>query len=112
MASSKGVSATQSDDFLVIETHTIENVSKMFISFGTIRKTTIGSASGDIFIGSAGSPWNNWAAHFLNGSNTGKSPEIRVGDPREFLLDGFKMITSNFKTGIGTMIRLGSETLH
>lgn len=84
----------------------------MFGSFRSIGKTTVGCTSSDIFVGTTWSPRDDWTAHFLKGAYSGKSPEIRVRDPRELLLHFFKMIARDFETGICTMIPFWSEALH
>jgi hypothetical protein len=111
VASSKGVSATESYDFLIGESHTVEDVANMFVSFGSVGKSTIGSTGCKIFIGTARSPGNGRSTHFLECTYSSKGPEIRVGDPRELLLDFFEVVAGNLETGIGTVIGFRGETL-
>lgn len=66
VASAKSVSTTESYDFLVVETHTPEDITQMLVSLGCVWQTSIGCAAGNILIGSSRSVWDNWALHFLN----------------------------------------------
>lgn len=52
----------------------------------------------------------NTTYQFLNGANTGKSPQVAIRDLGELLLDGFQAITSNSKTIVGTVKCLGLES--
>jgi hypothetical protein len=84
----------------------------MFGAFGSVGKSTVGGTRSEIFVGTTWSPGDNWTTHFLEGTYSSKSPEIRVCDPRELLLYFFEMISSDFETGICTMIPLWGKTLH
>jgi len=111
MASAKSVGTAQSDNFLVTETHSVENIPDMFVSLRCIGKTTIGGTGRDIFIGTAGSPGDDRPAHFLDRANSSKGPEIRVCDPRELLLDFLEMVTGDDKSGIGSVLGFRGESL-
>jgi len=111
VASSKSMGTEKSNNFLIIESHTIENITNMSCSLGSVRKATIGSASRHIFIRSTWSPGNLRTTHFLQGTHSSKSPEIRIGNPRELLFYRFKMIAGNFQTSIGAMVGFRSKTL-
>jgi hypothetical protein len=111
VASSKGVSATESHDFLIRESHTVEDVANVFVTFGSIGKSAIGSTGCKILIGTTWSPRNDGSTHFLERTDSSKSPEIRISDPRELLLYFFEVVAGNLETGIGTVIGFRGETL-
>lgn len=87
MAASEGVGTAQGDDFSVIETHASKNGAQVLLLFGTIGKSAIGSAHGDVAILAARAPGDGGTLHFLDGADATEGPEIGIGDPREFFLD-------------------------
>jgi hypothetical protein len=87
VATAEGVGASEGDDLLVVETHAVKDIAQVLGALGGIRQTAIRSAGGDVSVSAARSPRDGRTLHLLNGSNTGKGPEIRVGDPRELLCE-------------------------
>jgi len=91
IARAVGVAATermgtgQGDHFLVVEAHATEDGADVLLVLGSVRETAVGSAVRDVTVGAAGAVGDLGALHLLDGGNTGKNPEIRVGDPRELL---------------------------
>lgn len=81
VATTQSVSSRKSNNLLVIETHSVEDVSQVLVSLGSIRETSIRCASSDILILSSWSVWNLGTHHLLNGTNTSENPEIGVADP-------------------------------
>ena len=112
VASTESMSTAEGDNFLIVEAHSVKDVADVPGSLGSVGKTTIGGAAGNIFVDTAWSPWDDRTAHFLNCTHTGEGPEIRVADPREFGLDRFEVVASVFETGIGTVVTFRSKTLY
>jgi hypothetical protein len=83
VAATQGVSTAQSNDLLVIEAHSVKNVSQVLVSLATIWEASIWCAGSNVLVQSAGSVWDGRALHFLNRDHTSKDPKIRVGDPWE-----------------------------
>lgn len=83
MAATESVSTGEGNNVLVIETHAVENVPQVAMGLGSIGKTAVRSASGDIAVGATRSVRDNRALHLLDGANTAEDPEIGVGDPGE-----------------------------
>jgi hypothetical protein len=110
VAAAESVGTGESDDFLVVEAHTVEDGAEMLLLLGSIRETAVGSAVRNITVVAAGSPGDLGALHLLDGSNTSKSPEVRVGDPGELLLHGVEEVAGSVKTGIGTVVTLRGES--
>jgi hypothetical protein len=71
VASTKGMSTAESNDFLIGEAHSVKDVADMSGSLGCVGKTTVGGTCGDIFVGTAWSPGDDGTAHFLQGTDTG-----------------------------------------
>jgi hypothetical protein len=83
MTTTQGVSTAQSNDLLVIEAHSVENVSQVLVSLATIWETSIRCAGSNVLVQSARSVWDGRTLHFLDCNNTSKDPKIRMGDPWE-----------------------------
>ena len=111
MASTKGMSATEGNNFLIREAHSVKDVADVSGALGSIWKTTVRGTRGNIFIGTAWSPGDHRTTHFLQGTDTCKGPKIGVSDPREFSLDRFEVIASDFKTCIGSVIGFRGKAL-
>lgn len=111
VASTKGMSTAESNNFLIRETHTVKDIADMSGSFGSVGKTAIGGTCGNIFVGTAWSPGDDGPAHFLQGADPGKSPEIGIGDPGELFLDAFEMVASELETSIGSMVSFRGKSL-
>jgi len=105
------MSATESNNFLVREAHSVKDIADVSGALGSIWKTTVRGTRGDIIIGTAWSPRDHGTAHFLQGTNTGECPEIGISDPRKFSLDRFEVVASDFKTGIGGVISFRGKAL-
>lgn len=88
VAAAESVSTGKSNDLLVVEAHAVEDVAEMVLGLGGIGKTTIGSAGSDVTVLTAGAVGNLGAKHLLDGADTGKNPEIGVGDPWELGCSG------------------------
>lgn len=84
MSTAKSVGTDEGGHLTVIESHTAKDGSDVLLFFGSVWETSIGGTGGDIAIGTARSPWDLRTLAFLDGARAGKSPEIGVGDPREF----------------------------
>jgi hypothetical protein len=110
VAAAESVGTGESDDFLVVEAHTVEDGAEMLLLLGSIRQTAVGGAVRDVTVVAAGSPGDLGALHLLDSSNTSKNPEIGVGDPGELLLDGVEEVAGSVKAGIGTVITLRGES--
>jgi len=110
VAAAEGVSAGESDDFLVVESHAVENAAQMVVTLGSVWKTAIRGAVCNVTVLAARAPWDDRSLHLLNGANRGKSPKIRVGDPWELLLDRVKEVSGSLETSIGTVVTLGRES--
>lgn len=110
VAAAESVGTGESDDLLIVEAHTVEDGAKVLLLLGSVGETAVGSAVRDITVVTAGSPGNLGALHLLDGSDTSKSPEVRVGDPGELLLDGVEEVAGSVKTGVGTVVTLGRES--
>lgn len=85
MTSTQSMSTTQSHDLLIIESHSIENISQMLVSLRRIRESSIGCAGCDVFVESAGSVWDGWTLHFLDCADASEDPKVGIGDPWELL---------------------------
>lgn len=85
MAASESMSTAESNDLLIIEAHSAEDISQVLVTLGRIGKTSIGCASSDVLIQATWTVWDGRALHFLNSADTGEDPEIGVGDPWELL---------------------------
>lgn len=84
MAATESVCARQRDHLTIVEAHSAEDDANVILVFGAVRQSAIRCAEADIAILTARSPWNDGALHFLDGADTSKGPEVRIGDPREF----------------------------
>jgi hypothetical protein len=88
------VSTGKSDNLLIIETHSVEDESKVVLSLSGIRKSTIGQSIVVLeTVNSSRSPRDLGSTTLLDGANTTKGPEITVGDPRELLLDELHVVS-------------------
>jgi hypothetical protein len=83
VATTQGVSTAQCNDLLVIEAHSVENISQVLVSLASIWEASIRCAGSNILVQSAGSVWDGRALHFLDSNNTSKDPKVRMGDPWE-----------------------------
>lgn len=86
------------------------NVSQMVGTLSSIRQPAIRRSLGGETINATSSPRDVRTAHLLKGSYTGESPEVAVGNPGEFLLDGFHEITGDVETRVGAVLGLGFES--
>lgn len=84
MGTTKAVRTAESNDFLVIESHAVENVTNVLGSLGGVGETTVRSAGGSVSVYTAGSPWDIRATELLNSADTTKGVEVAVRDPWEF----------------------------
>ena len=76
---------TEGHDLTVIESHAVKDGAKMVFALRCIGEAAIGCAEGDVTVLAARTPRYDWTLHLLNSAYTGKSPKVRVRDPREFL---------------------------
>jgi hypothetical protein len=83
VAPPKGVSTAQCDNLLVVETHTIEDVSQVLVSLFSIWQTSVRCTSSNILVHSSWSVWDDGALHLLDCADSTKDPEVGVGDPWE-----------------------------
>ena len=88
VAAAESVSTGKSNDLLIVEAHAVEDVAEMVLGLGGIRKAAIGSAGSDITVLATRAVGDLGAHHLLDGADTGKDPEIGVGDPRELGCSG------------------------
>lgn len=88
VAAAESVSTGKSNDLLIVEAHAVEDVAEMVLGLGGIRKTAVGSAGSDITVLATGAVGDLGALHLLDGADTGKDPEVGVGDPRELGCSG------------------------
>lgn len=84
MGTTQGMSTAEGNHFTVIKAHAAKDVSDMLLVLGGVGEAAIWSASRGIVVLTARSPWDGGTLQLLDGTGTGKSPEIRVGDPWEF----------------------------
>lgn len=85
VCTTQGVGTDEGDHLAVIEAHASENVADMLLVLGSVRETSVRGAGGEILVLTAGSPGDRRALHLLDGTDTGKGPEVGVGDPWELL---------------------------
>lgn len=104
VAATQGMGADQCNHLAVIKAHAGEDIANVTLILGGIRQTTIGSASGDVLVLTAGSPGDGGTTCLLNCAGTTEGPQIRVSDPGELSLDGLEEITGNLQTGVGAVV--------
>lgn len=85
MAAAQSVGTDQSNHFLVVEAHAAEDVTDVLLVLASVGETSIRSTGSDVLVLAARSPWDNRASQLLDASDSGKSPQVRVGDPRVLL---------------------------
>lgn len=83
VASPKGVSTAQCDNLLVVETHTVEDVSQVLVSLFSIGQTSVGCTSSHVLVHSPWSVWDGGTLHLLDSTDSTKDPEVGVSDPWE-----------------------------
>jgi hypothetical protein len=83
VAAAKGVGTRESNDLLIIEAHTAEDLSEVGSTLSGVGKTAIRSTGDRITVRATRPVRNNRALHFLNGTDASENPEIRVADPGE-----------------------------
>lgn len=83
MATTESMGTGQSNNFLVIEAHAVEDVPQVLVSLFCIWKPSIRCASSDVFIQSTRSVWDGRALHLLDTTYTSEDPEVGVGHPWE-----------------------------
>lgn len=88
VAAAQGVGAGQGDDFLVVESHASEDGAQVLVPLRGVGEAPVGGAGGDVSVGAAGAVGDGGAGHLLDGGDAGEDPEVRVGDPGEFLCGG------------------------
>lgn len=81
VATSKSVGTAESDNLLVIEAHSAEDITQVRVSLRGIWESSIRCASSHLLVHSARSVGNNRSAHLLNSNNTSKDPKITVCQP-------------------------------
>jgi hypothetical protein len=77
------VGTRESDNFLVVEAHAVEDVAEVVRALGGIGQTAVGSASRDLPVRTSGTVGDIGALHLLNGADTAEDPEVGVGNPGE-----------------------------
>ena len=85
MAAAESVSTAEGNDLLIVEAHSVEDVTDVLGALGSIGKTAVGSAGREVTVSTAGPVRNLRSQHLLDGADTTEDPEIRVGDPGELL---------------------------
>lgn len=110
MAPPQRMSAAQSHNLPVVETHPPENGAEMRLVFRAVGKAAVGRAQAGVTIRPAGPPGDGGALHLLDRADAGEGPEVRVGDPGELLLDGFEEVARRFEAGVGAVVAFGGET--
>ena len=70
MASAHGVCSTKGNNLLVIEAHSVEDLSQMVLSLGGIWESSIRRDVVFETIDSACSPWDGGSARLLNSDDT------------------------------------------
>jgi len=68
-----------------VNLHASEYGAKVVFRLGSVGKTAVGRAEGQIAVGATGTPLDAGAVHFLNRTDGRESPEVGVSDPRELL---------------------------
>mmetsp|Transcript_36442 Transcript_36442/g.67879 ORF Transcript_36442/g.67879 Transcript_36442/m.67879 type:complete len:334 (+) Transcript_36442:40-1041(+) len=106
--------ARQTNNLLVIKSHAVEDVSEVLdIRSHTARvrrrQATIRNSRGLVGVSAAASPGNGRAAHLLNGSGTGQSPQVSIAHRRILFLDGFEEVTRTAQAGVSAPHRLRGE---
>ena len=87
--------------------HTVENIPDMWSALGGVGETAIrGGVLGEA-IDTSWPPWDLGSSHLLDGSNTSKSPQVTVTDPRELDLDLLQQNSCHIQAVVGTVDRLG-----
>lgn len=66
VSTSKRVSTAESNHFAVVKAHASKDGTDVLLILGSIRKASIGCASGNIPISTAWSPWDIRALHLLD----------------------------------------------
>ena len=82
----------------------------MVSTLSSVRQPAVRGCLSSKSIDTTGSPRNVGTTHLLEGSYTGKSPEVTIRDPWEFVLDGFQQPTGDLETRVGAVKGLGFET--
>lgn len=85
VAATQSMRTDQSNHLLVIETHASEDSTDVLLVLRCIGQTSIRSASSNVLVLTARSPWDSRASRLLDGGDSTQSPQVRVGDPRELL---------------------------
>jgi hypothetical protein len=88
VATTQSVGTGQSDDFLIVETHAVEDIAQVVGALGTIGQATVRSAGGHVTVGTARSERNDRTLHLLDGSDATEDPEVGIGDPWKLGYDG------------------------
>jgi len=81
VAPSQSMCATESNNFSIIKAHSVEDVSQMSGTLGSIGKASIGCASCNVSVGTSRAIRDDWSLHFLDGANPSEDPEVGVGNP-------------------------------
>lgn len=109
MAATEGMSTRQGDHGTVIKAHAAKDGANVAAALAGIGQTTIGSAEGDVTVGTASAVGDLRALHLLDGTNTSKNPEVGVADPGVGLLDRLEEVAGSLETSVGTVVTLGGE---
>lgn len=110
VASAEGVCATEGDDLLVVEAHSVEDVPQVVLALGTVGQSSIRSAVVVVSVHSARSPRNLGSLGLLDGTDTGKRPQVTVRDPGELLLDRLEEFSGDLETVVGAVLGFGLES--
>ena len=102
--------AHQSHNLLVVEAHAVEDVADVLVVLGAVGETAVRCAGGHILVLTTGAPGDGWAAEFLDRTGTSQGPEVGVGDPGKFGLDGLQPVSGDLETGVGAVVRFGGES--
>lgn len=110
VAASKSVSTGKSNNLLVVEAHTVEDVTEVVLALRGVGETAIGGLVDLETVNTSWAPGDDGAASLLDGTDTTKSPQVTVRDPGELLLDTLHVVTGNVQASVGTVVGLVLET--
>lgn len=65
MAAAECVGTAKGNHLLIIKAHAAKDGANMVLLLGGVWKAAIGCAEGEVSVGTAWSPWDDWALHLI-----------------------------------------------